>query len=90
MSKRHFLSSSSTPLIVLLILTCFCFGRDMETLAQRVKRARASASGQPPACTSGTPLVVLSSPDSSPRHSPQRKLVTRPLSTCVGGMIPWR
>ena len=32
--------------------------------------------GQPPAGTSGTPVVVLSSPDSSPRHSPQRKFVT--------------
>ena len=40
--------------------------RDVETLAQRIKRARISASGQPPAGTSSTPLVVLSSPDSSP------------------------
>ena len=43
-----------------------------------------------PAGTSGTPLVVLSSPDSSPRHSPQRKLITHPSSMCVGGSIPWR
>ena len=45
-------------------------------MAQRVKRAKASASSQPPAGASKTPLVVLSSPDSSPRHSPQRKFVT--------------
>ena len=49
-------------------LSLFC--RDLETLAQRIKRARISTSGQPPASTSGMLLVVLSSPDSSPRHSP--------------------
>ena len=44
--------------------------RDVETLAQRIKRARMSASGQPPTGTSSTPLVVSSSPDSSPQSSP--------------------
>ena len=59
--------------------------RDVETLAQRVKRAKVSAGGQPPVGTSGAPLVVLSSPDSSPRHSPQRKFVTLPpVDTCLG------
>nr|XP_040249570.1 nucleolar and coiled-body phosphoprotein 1-like [Aegilops tauschii subsp. strangulata] len=71
---------------------------DVETLAQRVKRAKASASGQHPAGTSGAPLVVLSSPDSSPRHSPQRKFLIPPrrhvlevrrpgadLAGCAGG-----
>ena len=57
--------------------------RDVETLAQRIKRARTSASGQPPAGTSSTPLVVSSSPDSSPQHSPQRESTIHPLSTCV-------
>ena len=51
-----------------LILTCSCFFRDAETLAQRVKRAKASASGQPPAGATETPLVVLSSSDGSPQR----------------------
>ena len=54
----------------------FCFCRDAETLAQRVKRAKALAGGQPLASASKSPLVVLSSPDSSPQHNPQRKFVT--------------
>ena len=57
--------------------------RDVETLGQRIKRARISASGQPPAGTSSTPPVVLSSPDSSPQPSPQRESITHPLSTCI-------
>ena len=66
-------------------MTYFHLCRNVETLAQRVaKRARASMSGQPPAGTSSTPLVMESSPDSSPRRSPQHAFVTRSLSTCVG------
>ena len=57
-------------------LIYFCFRRETKTLAQRAKRARTSASSQPSAGASNTPLVVLSSPDSSPRCSPQRKFVT--------------
>ena len=77
------LLSSPSPQTVMLILDCFHLCRDAKTLAQRVKRARSSAGGQPPAGTSGTLLVVLSSPD----NSPQRKLITRPSSTCVSGTI---
>ena len=68
--------SSPSPQTVPLILVCFHLCRDGETLAQRAKRAKVSVGGQPPAGTSRAPLVVLSSPDSSPRHSPQRKFVT--------------
>ena len=57
--------------------------RDVETLAQRIKRASISASGQPPAGTSSTPLVVSSSLDSSPQPSPQRKSTIHPPLTCV-------
>nr|XP_040245424.1 uncharacterized protein LOC120964665 [Aegilops tauschii subsp. strangulata] len=45
---------------------------DVETMTQRVKRARTSTGGQPPADASGTLLVVLSSSDNSPRPNPQR------------------
>ena len=50
-----------------------------------MKRAKVSAGGQPPVGTSGAPLVVLSSPDSSPRQSPQRKFITLPpVDMCLG------
>ena len=84
-SSSSFLSSPS-PQSVPLVLTCFHLCKDAETLAQRVKRAKASAGGQPPAGTSRTPLVVLSSPDSSPRRSSQRKFITHPSSICVRGI----
>jgi len=79
------LLSSPSLRIMLLFFTCLHLCRDRETLAQRgAKRAKASAGGQPPAGTSSTPLVVV---ESSPRHSPQRKLITLPSLSCVGGMI---
>ena len=84
------MSKCLAPQTVPLISICFHLCRDAETLAQRVKRARSSAGGQPPAGTSRAPLVVVSSPDSSLQSSPQRKFLTRPLSTCVEGLIHWR
>ena len=74
----------SFPAELFVYFDLFCLGRDAETLAQWVrKRARGSASSQPPAGTSSTPLVVLSSPDSSPQPSPQGDSITHPLLTCV-------
>ena len=67
----------------------------METLAQRVaKRARASTGGQPPAGTSSTPLVVESSPDSSPPHSPSVRSSLSPYQRVLGYdllvlTLPW-
>ena len=61
-------SLSLPPHSVLLILTCRNSCRDVETLAQRVKRAKASAGGQPPAGASRAPLGCVSSPLTPRRH----------------------
>ena len=73
--------SLPSPQSVPIILTCFHLCRDAEMLAQRVKSAKASAGDQPPAGTSRAPLLVLRSPDNSPRHRPQRKFIIHPSST---------
>ena len=85
----------SFPAELFAYLDLFCLGRDAKTLAQRVrKRAKASAGSQPPAGTSSSPLVVVSSPDNSPqhcpRHSPQRKFTIHPLSTPAGAIFSCR
>ena len=94
MSKYPAFLSSPSSQTAPLFLICFHLRRDAEMLAQRVKRARASTGGQPPVGTSSTPLVVESSPDSSPRRSPQRAFITHSPSMCVGYdllvlTLPW-
>ena len=89
MSKHPIPPHYLCPQPALLILTCLHLCRDVETLAQRAKRAKASAGGQPPAGTSRVPLVALSSPDSSPRQSPQCKFVILLSSTRVRGATLW-
>ena len=70
------------------ILIWFHCCSDTETLAQRVKRARASTSAEPPTSTPHASGMIFISPESSPQHSPhsspQRKFVIYFLPVGVG------
>ena len=64
----------------------------METLAQRgAKRAKAPTGGEPPVSAPRRPVLVLISPDNSPRRSshfiPQREFIIHSPSTGVGVCI---